>query len=238
MQGQSTIEGVIARSWPCWTREFEIGFAAFSSGTIYRETGWLGAQLWKEWSGSGVYGPRGTDLSSEAAGDNAADELAHYDMLRTLVAIMENPPAAYRPGPAAQALQDYRHNHWADPLLCHGVRMSEGGGLGLFHGAVAAIEARAKPFQQDDAVKTALAGIIADEVGHVGGAIRCFLAANLAEPEPVLAVMEHCLALKVEERREQFAAHLAGSVDVPAEFLSTYRLTATHLLAAPEQPAQ
>lgn len=234
MRGQSTISNVIERSWPFWAQEFAIGFAAFSGDDIYRETGWLGAQMWKEWSGSGVYGPRGTDLSSDAAGDNAGDELAHYDMLRALVAIMDVPPPAHRPGPAAHALQDYRHGHWADPLLCHGVRMSEGGGLGLFHGAIAAIDARSNAFRQDDAVRAALAGIIVDEAGHLGGAIRSFLEAAVADPGPVLAVMEHCLILKVDERREQFAANRVDGVDLSAKLLSPYRRAIGRLLAAPE----
>lgn len=224
MDGQShSVATIIAACWPHWRAEFMIGFAAFSADNVYREPGWLAAQIWKEWTGSGVYGPRGTDLGSALPGENAAEERAHFDALRALVPLMEGRCADYRPGAAAQALADYRHRHWADPALSHGVRMSEGGGLGLFHGAIAAIDARAASRAQDGPVRATLQGIIADEAGHLGGAIRAFLAARIDEAGPVLRVLDHCLALKVAERRAQFAPQLASDTPPDEPRIAAYR---------------
>lgn len=208
---------MIARSWPWWRAEFAIGYAAFSAPNIYRETGWLAAQSWKEWSGSGVYGPKGTDLETVAASSSAKEELAHFHALKALGPIMEISPGDHAPGPAARALVEFRNRHWEDQRLRHGVRMSEGGGLGLFHGAIAAINALGSRRPQDAAVKECLTMIVGDEIGHLGGAIADFLASPHAADDDVLELLGECLSLKVEERRQQFAANLGSAPIVDIE---------------------
>lgn len=214
---------IIEHCLPLWREEFEIGYRAFRVSNIYREPHWLAAQIWKEWGGSGVYGPTGTDLASVTVMESAAnaeEELAHYDSLRSLVEIMDVPPGDFTPRPAARELVTFRNQLWDDLLLRHAVRMSEGGGLGMLHGAIAGVESLGSPRSQDDACKTCFTAIIADEAGHLGGAIAGFLEAECdAEQEAaVLDALTICLTLKVAERREQFAAQLGGGEVSGAEY--------------------
>ncbi len=235
----SRLLALIDHCWPWWSAEFGIGFQTFRASNIYRDTGWLSAQAWKEWHGSGVYGPAGTDLGTIAEGmsQNAAEELAHYHALIALGALMESPLPDYRPGLAAAALTDFRNGLWEDPLLRHGVRMSEGGGLGLLHGAVAGLGTMVDARPQDRPVRDCFESIIADEVGHLGGAISAFLACdcNAAEEAAILEALGACLALKVAERQEQFGPQLAETgtsetAQYPAA-VAEYRARITALLA-------
>ncbi len=219
---------IIELSWPFWRAEFEIGFSAFSHEGIYRDAGWLAAQCWKERTGSGVYGPAGSELEDISPDDPVAqEERVHFELLRGLGAIMEEVLPDWHPGPAAQALVARRNSLWENPAARHGVRMSEGGGLGLFHGANAAIAARDASRPQDGAVRSVLARIIADEAGHIASAMNEFEAASLApdDVETALSALADCLSLKVRERSEQFAAQLAhaGRNSSPEQCVAQYR---------------
>ena len=231
------LAAIVDHCWPFWALEFEIGYRAFLAPNIYDETGWLAAQTMKEWHGSGVYGPAGADLGTVVS-DSASEELAHFHALRRLSEAMNPAPDDYAPGLAARALTVFRNGLWANELTRHAVTMSEGGGLGLFHGALAAIRVTDDPRPQDMLVTACLEPIIVDETGHLGGAIQRYL--DLAvEADQAVIVMEQltaCLALKVAERREQFAANLTQQ---PADFcddqpyqsqLADYRAGITRLL--------
>ena len=208
------LAAIIDHCWPFWAAEFDIGYRAFLAPNIYQETGWLSAQIWKEWHGSGVYGPAGADLSTVVS-DSASEELAHFHALRRLNEAMNSAPADYAPGPAAHALTTFRNGLWADELTRHAVAMSEGGGLGLFHGALAAIRVTDNPRPQDVLVTACLEPIIADEAGHLGGAIQRYLSSNVsaADAAVVFGHLATCLTLKVAERQEQFAANV-GDADI------------------------
>ena len=234
------LAAIVDHCWPFWAVEFEIGYRAFLAPNIYDETGWLAAQIMKEWHGSGVYGPAGADLGTVVS-DSANEELAHFHALRRLSEAVNPAPNGYALGPAACALTTFRNGLWADELTRHSVAMSEGGGLGLFHGALAAIRVTDEPRPQDALVKACLEPIIIDEAGHLGGAIQRYL--DLAvEADQAVIVMEQlkaCLALKVAERQEQFAANLNQE---PADFrddqpyqsqLADYRARVVSLLSAP-----
>ena len=209
---------IINHSLPWWRKEFAIGYRAFRADTIYRETHWLAAQIWKEWHGSGVYGPAGTDLASLTVAESAAnaqEELAHFEGLQVLGLAMDVPPGDYAPGLAAWELVTTRNRLWDNELLRHAVRMSEGGGLGLLYGAIAGIESVGSRRPQDDQCKACFAAIIADEAGHLGSAMAGYLAKERddAKDAAVLAALSTCLSLKVAERREQFAAQLDGGAE-------------------------
>lgn len=209
-------------SFRWWQAEFDIGFRAFAAANIYAETGWLAHQIAKEWHGSGVYGPRGTDLGEIAADGmtaSAEQELSHFHALRALGEAMDTPPGEHVPGQAARALTAFRNARWDDPVARHGVRMSEGGGLGMLHGAIAAIEARGAARVQDAAVRDCFATIIADEAGHLGGAIGDYAAQGFLTDEDalILKTLGECLERKVDERREQFAAQLAAPSEAPGD---------------------
>lgn len=207
---------VLERSLPYWHDEFVIGFRAFQCDTIYYKTGWLAHQIAKEWHGSGVYGPAGTDLealTTTLSALSAQEEKAHFDMLRALGRQMPVPPGTHQPGRAAALLTQRRNTLWDDAKLRHAVRMSEGGGLGLFHGALAAIKARGTSRAQDDAVRTTMLQIIADEAGHLGNAIATYVEAELTDDDrsAIVAELETILSLKVAERKEQFSGQLGGN---------------------------
>ena len=212
---------IIKHSLPWWREEFAIGYRAFRADNIYGETHWLAAQIWKEWHGSGVYGPAETDLASLTMAESAAnaqEELAHFEGLQVLGLAMDVPPGDYAPGMAARELVTTRNRLWDNELLRHAVRMSEGGGLGLLHGAIAGIESVGSGRAQDDQSKACFAAIIVDEAGHLGSAIAGYLATERdgSEEAAVLAALSTCLSLKVAERREQFAAQLdCVAEDVP-----------------------
>ena len=204
------LAAIVDHCWPFWAAEFDIGYRAFRAANIYDETGWLAAQIEKEWHGSGVYGPAGADLGTVVS-DSASEELSHFHALRRLSEAMNPAPEDYAPGPAARALTVFRNSLWPNELTRHAVAMSEGGGLGLFHGALAAVRVSHEPRPQDALVTACLEPIIADEAGHLGGAIQRYLNLAVGAGQAVI-VMEQlaaCLALKVAERREQFAASLA-----------------------------
>jgi hypothetical protein len=204
---------IVEHSLPLWLEEFEIGFRAFRAANVYSETHWLAVQIWKEWNGSGVYGPAGADLGTLALVGGAAqpsDELAHYEALKNLGESMDAPPGEYQPDGAARALLEFRNGLWGDKIMRLAVGMSEGGGLGLFHGAIAALRTVAATRPQDALVRSCLSSIIHDEKGHLGSAIDAFVAERI-EPDlerKALARLTDCLTLKVAERREQFAAQL------------------------------
>lgn len=235
-----TRAGVLELSWPFWEAEFEIGFRAFQAPNIYAATGWLAHQIAKEWHGSGVYGPKGTDLGQLTAGEmsaSAEEELAHFHSLRALGGQMDTPPGEHVPGKAARELTRYRNTCWDDPVARHGVRMSEGGGLGMLHGAIAAIDARGAERPQDAAVRACFRGIIADEAGHLGGAIEDYLGESFTVAEDALihATLSDCLVRKVDERREQFAGQLLRASIAPgAAEVAAYRAAIESLLSGGE----
>lgn len=231
-----TRRAVFEFSFRWWQAEFDIGFRAFGAANIYADTAWLAHQIAKEWHGSGVYGPRGTDLGVFAADGmtaSAEQELSHYHALRALGHAMDTPPGEHVPGPAARALTAFRNARWDDPVARHGVRMSEGGGLGMLHGAIAAIEARDAARAQDTAVRDCFATIVADEAGHLGGAIRDYAGQGFSPDNDalILETLGACLERKVDERREQFAAQLAMPSEAPGEReISIYRTAIGRLI--------
>ena len=214
------IERALATSMPFWIEEFEIGFRAFSATNIYRETGWLTIQIAKEWSGSGVYGPAGADVESanaDAPQDKLDEELSHHRGLIDLGVVMDGAPPTDVGNPSGDALVSLRNRLWDDPVARLAVAMSEGGGLGMFAGALAAIAARSEPLSQDAAVAQCFGAIITDEAGHVAGGFAGFAAAQLSmlDEEMVFGHLAQILALKVEERRAQFAAQFADPIAIP-----------------------
>ncbi len=223
---------IFSTVWRHWRSEFEIGYAAFCGDLIYCHTEWLAAQIWKEWGGSGVYGPAGASLA-HVSGTAADEERTHFHMLSDLRPKMEVPPGAWEPGPASRVLVSTRNLMWQDEALRHGVAMSEGGGLGLFYGAIAAIDARYAARAQDPSVRDALTKIAGDEIGHIRIAVRAFERAALspAQQGAALEALDVCLRLKIDERREQFAPQLSVSgINVPDEAVAAYQQLALAII--------
>ncbi len=236
------IERALATSMPFWIEEFEIGFRAFSASDIYRETGWLTIQIAKEWTGSGVYGPAGVDVESanaDAPQDKLDEELSHHRGLVELGRVMDAPPLQIVANPVGDALVSLRNRLWDDPVARLAVAMSEGGGLGMFAGALAAIAARSEPLSQDAAVAQCFGAIITDEAGHVAGGFAAFAAATLTmeHEEAIYRHLADILALKVAERQGQFAPQLTATFAIAPSALvqatGAYRAFASTRFTAP-----
>lgn len=204
----------MAASLPYWRQEFAIGYRAFASPAIYRDGFWLAVQIDKEHGGSGVYGPADTH---EIARDQLAEEHVHAELLRALKPLIEGPIPAEPSVASGAALVALRNASWPDPALRIAVAMSEGGGLGMFQGALAAISCRAVPLPQDAAFTGVLHRIVADERGHVAAGFAAYANATLdpTGEAAVLTRLTEILALKVEERQDQFAAALATAEPAP-----------------------
>lgn len=235
------IDRALATSLPFWIEEFEIGYRAFSAANIYRDTGWLTIQIAKEWTGSGVYGPAGADVVSahaDAPQDKLDEEMSHHRGLVALGSIMDVLPPEHIANPAGDALVALRNRLWPDPVDRLAVEMSEGGGLGMFVGARAAIARRVEAMPQDQAATNCFGAIIADEAGHVAGGFAAFAAATLSseDEQGVLGHLQAILALKVDERRAQFAPQLARNTvasDAMRDAAAAYRSFARTRFSAP-----
>ncbi len=153
-------------SAPLWAMEHEIVIRYFSSAerTIDTDKRWVGHQMFKEWTGSGIYGPKSTTVatiiaevaaeiasldqggvapaplrSTHAKLSFASDELGHYAQLHDLYLLMDSeapPPAISELGSLSHglALTELRLRWRDDPIGEVAVDLSEGGGLGLFFG--------------------------------------------------------------------------------------------------------
>jgi hypothetical protein len=152
---------------------------------------------------------------------------------------MDAAPPANVSNPAGDALIALRNRLWDDPVARLAVAMSEGGGLGMFVGAREAIAARPFSLPQDVAVTACFGAIIADEAGHVAGGFAEFGSARLTADQDTVVYrhLADILALKVAERRGQFAPQLAASAaiapDALAKATETYRAFAIARFTAP-----
>ena len=210
-----SIQDALLNSAPYWAAEHEIAVRYFGSAKRSAATDkiWVGHQMFKEWTGSGVYGPRSTtvatmikevaqeigDLDGHAVAPHplkatcdklgfAADELRHYAQLHDLYLLIETvspPPSIDELGklPAGTALTDLRLRHRDDPLGEIAVDLSEGGGLGLYFG----IRAAAGSLDQDEPVDREILAVaertIEDETRHLLGRFHKAQQADLSDKE-------------------------------------------------------
>jgi hypothetical protein len=224
------------RCLPHWGGEFAIAIHYFREGsrarTPARDRSWLEFQIWKEWYGSGVYGPRGitvADLLQQAiaqirmpaAADDAEalaaagamldfgrDEFAHFTILFELWRrTFADAPArveAWGALPAGHELMELRLRLQDDRLGAIAVRLSEGGGLGLFFGIRDALADAKGTFERG--LLQAVERILADERHHL---IGNFVDAAKAVREPaeiaaVVDALDQICAVKLREREQQF----------------------------------
>lgn len=197
---------------PYWALEHEIAERYFTHGKRTKATDltWVGHQMFKEWTGSGVYGPKLTTVATliqEAASEVAAlakdgtapsplrstctklsfaaDELRHYAQLYNLYFMME--PSQEIPTVDSlgtiedgKRLTDLRLRWRTDPLGEVAVDLSEGGGLGLYFG----IRSVAHALQTTDPVDREILNVaertIEDESQHILGRFRSVAAKQLS----------------------------------------------------------
>lgn len=211
MSAVAPVQDALMASAPYWAAEHEIAVRYFASPDRTLETDklWVGHQMFKEWTGSGVYGPRSTtvatmikevaaevgDLDGHAVAPHplkatcdklgfASDELRHYAQLHDLFLLIE--PASAPPSIAAlgtladgTALTDLRLKHRDDPLGAIAVDLSEGGGLGLYFGIRAAASSLDRRKPVDREILEVADRTIEDETRHLIGRFRGALKAGL-----------------------------------------------------------
>lgn len=211
MHAAAPVQGALMGSAPYWAAEHEIAIRYFADPNRTPETDklWVGHQMFKEWTGSGVYGPRSTTVATmikEAAAEIgeldshplaprplkatcdklgfASDELRHYAQLHDLYLLIEPvsaPPSIAELGTLADgtALTDLRLKHRDDPLGAVAVDLSEGGGLGLYFGIRSAASLLDRSKPVDRTILEVAERTIADETRHLTGRFRNALKAGL-----------------------------------------------------------
>jgi hypothetical protein len=146
------------------------------------------------------------------------DEFAHFTALFDLWrrSFPDAPAAVESWGvlPAGEELMALRHSLRDDPLGAIAVRLSEGGGLGLFFGIEHVLhgDVERDPFERG--LLRAVERILADERGHLTGnfvAATATLADDDESIERVLALLAEICAVKLREREQQFGISLAES---------------------------
>jgi hypothetical protein len=204
MPAVAPVQDALMQSAPYWAAEHEIALRYFGSPERTLETDklWVGHQMFKEWTGSGVYGPRSTtvatmikevaaevgDLDGHAVAPHplkatcdklgfASDELRHYAQLHDLYLLIE--PVSPPPSIAAlgkltngTALTDLRLQHRDEPLGAIAVDLSEGGGLGLYFGIRAAADSLDHNNPVDQEILAVADRTIEDETRHLLGRFR------------------------------------------------------------------
>jgi len=198
------IQRTLLRSAPLWALEHEIAVRYFGSErrSLETEKRWVGHQMFKEWTGSGVYGPRATTvatmiqevaaevapLDADAVAPNplrstyiklafASDELRHYAQLHDLYLLLD--PASPPPSIAAlgglvqgRALTEIRLKWREDPLGEVAVDLSEGRGLGLYFGIRSSAPHLDKSNEVDREIERVAERTIEDETRHLMGRFR------------------------------------------------------------------
>ncbi|MGW4548559.1 hypothetical protein ACWEN4_19615 [Streptomyces violaceorubidus] len=210
-----TIQQALRMSAPYWAAEHEIARRYFDSSTRSTATDkvWVGHQMFKEWTGSGVYGPRHTTVASmiaEVAAEVAplgqgavapsplkstytklsfaSDELRHYAQLHDLFLLIESdtpPPAIAELGKLKEgsALTELRLGHREDKLGAIAVDLSEGGGLGLYFGIRSAKDLLDLSSEVDREVLAVADRTIEDETRHLLGRFQAARDAGLDEEQ-------------------------------------------------------
>lgn len=233
----SFLSQIIAHNAPYWAAEHDIADRYFSNGarTPERDAEWMELQMFKEWAGSGVYGPGDVTVLNlvrrsaerlaavrpghpvreleEIKGflQFAVDEFEHYILLAR----------AYQhvnPGKTI-SIEDMCHIEEGRKMIemrtahreqKHGdvtVELTEGGGLGLYFGIRHAFEKKSELSDLDECILAFAEATISDETEHMIGRFLKVMELDIEERE--WAVMDGNLqslfAQKVRERNQQFA---------------------------------
>ncbi len=221
---------------PFWFGEAEVAKKYFTSGmrTEYRDRRWLGYQMFKEWTGSGVYGEEGVwvdKLLMRAAekvgnlGDPprlaemeelvgelafAFDEFRHAkDLARAYYLVAPEAKATFHElGELknGRMLTSLRYQLRKQPIGRAAVELSEGGGLGLYFG-IRNVFAKTTP---TDTLERYILGIgkntLEDEMGHMATRVKNVLDADysFAQWAELDSSLQEICWQKLLERNEQF----------------------------------
>lgn len=186
---------IIDSNAPYWAAEYDVTYAYFTSGLRTEEIDkrWIRLQMYKEWTGAGVYPDKSittlvahaiklmTQLEREDNSANldeinyflrfAVDEFSHYRILHDAYAILDAgcSDSIWSMGnlDEAKALEDKRSSYQSISNGPQIVSLTEGGGLGMYFGIRDALDRIGVENKLDEmAYKFGLA-TIQDEKGHV-----------------------------------------------------------------------
>lgn len=229
-----------------WAAEAEVVRRYFARcRTPEADIRWVRYQLFKEWSGSGVYGGPGTDVASLLADTVsrirqvtlatevvemkqlvaeltfAADEFRHTSQLFELYRQLTTPDSraidALGDLKEGRALTALRHDLRETPIGRIVVDLSEGGGLGMYFG----IKEHFVSFPPRDDIEVAIKDIahrtLCDEVEHL---VNRFASSLALGEDPVVwgvvaADLRRVCEQKLRERNEQFS-HPLSDADLAA----------------------
>ena len=209
-QKQTGIASVIEHNAPCWAGEFAVVHKYFSSGgrAPDDEVRWIELQMFKEWTGSGVYGDRKVTVTGviqdgldalrtiESGGvvkdlDRVSqlvrfglDEFEHFKILYKLYRRIapDRNVSIFEMGnlPEAVRMVEMRQSvRENEPLGDTIVDLTEGGGLGMYFGIAKAFE-NAGALSDDDRIVRDFANMtITDETEHMQHRFRKAMALGL-----------------------------------------------------------
>jgi hypothetical protein len=207
----SVIKTVIEHNAPYWAGEFAVAYKYFTDGarTPEKDIRWIELQMFKEWTGSGVYGDRsvtvtgvvqkGLDELRRIEGGGAVkdldrvshliqfglDEFNHFKILYKLyrrIAPNRN-VSIFEMGnlPEARKMVEIRHDFREHkPLGNTIVDLTEGGGLGMYFGIAKAFETVDAVSEEDQIIVEFAKLTVTDETGHMSHRFRKAMALGVS----------------------------------------------------------
>ncbi len=188
----------IEHNAPYWAGECAVAFKYFSGGarTPAKDIRWLELQMFKEWTGGGVYGDRtvtvtgviqkGLDELRRIEGGGAVkdldgvshliqfglDEFEHFKILHKLYRLIapDRNVSIFDMGnlPEARKMVEMRQSfRETEPLGDTIVDLTEGGGLGLYFGIVKAFAAVGVASEEDRIIREFANMTVRDETEHM-----------------------------------------------------------------------
>jgi len=233
---------LIHHNAPYWAGEFAVARRYFANGSRQpaRDATWLGLQMFKEWTGSGVYGPGDASIDAlvqrcaDALGrarsglaredleqvsqqlQFATDELNHYLILwRAYQRIApDSRKSIEEMGDLhhARRLVELRAAVRTEPLGDWMVELSEGGGLGLYFAVCEQLGSQPDLAPEDQIILSFARATVADETEHMTHRFRSALALGLSADdwERIDAGLQRVSAQKLRERNEQFGGQFSS----------------------------
>ena len=210
-QKHEGIAAIIEHNAPYWAGEFAVACKYFSTGerTADNEIRWIELQMFKEWTGSGVYGNRkvtvtgviqeGLDALRRIEGGGVVkdldgvsqlvqfglDEFEHFKILYRLYRRIapDRNVSIFDMGnlPEAVKMVDMRQSFREhEPLGGTIVDLTEGGGLGMYFGIAKAFESAGGLSDDDRIVRDFARMTITDETEHMQHRFRKAMSLDLA----------------------------------------------------------
>lgn len=210
-RNESLMRALVEHNAPYWAGEYAVARRYFADGVRTREIDirWIELQMFKEWTGSGVYGDRSVTLTSvirqgldellkiergDAVKDLdrisgliqfGVDEFNHFSILYKLYRMVapDRKRSVFEMGdlPEAKKMVDMRqHVRETHPLGDTIVDLTEGGGLGMYFGIAKAFQAVGIAGEEDRIIREFAQMTVNDESEHMAHRVRKAMALELS----------------------------------------------------------